>query len=420
VWQDGEQIAGPFDEVKGVQYTGEGRPAFAVKRAKSWTWVVSGKEEPVTGSDTRRVAVAGARVAYDVKGPLGWSLVVDGKAGPVFDAIVTLDFSPDGTRFAYLGVRKNTIVPVVDGKEEPAHANVDGIRFSGDSKRLAYVAMDTAKKEGVVGRIVLDGVPGRAHPALLLNLEADLRAAYFDLKTFGLWRPPGLRPILTGTSAPIFRADGKLLYAGSAPGAAESVWLEGEDKPLFQPSFLAAGPVLSAKEERIGWVENLEGQWAGFVDGQRGPSAPTVNNRVNDASDLTLSPDGSRIAFVHIAGGGSFARGMAAHALRRVVVTGGEEKTYDAGDTTNLQFSADGSRFAYVVHEAKGFEHPGSKNGSFVVLDGFPGRVYSNVLPGTLRFMGPDAVSYVARLQDVKDGPYRYYRVTQTLPAAKP
>jgi hypothetical protein len=196
--------------------------------------------------------------------------------------------------------------------------------------------------------------------------------------------------------------------------------MEGDEKPLHPASMIIQGPILSEDGRHVAWVEldPAANRWVACLDGQPSASVPAVEKRFNDAYRLTLSRDGTRVAFQHLAAGSGFARGTATHALRRAVATGlPEDKAYDAENLANLRFSEDGRHLAYEVHRAKGFEPLGGKYGSFVVVDGVPGRVYANVVLDSMRFTGPGTVSYVARVQEVKDGPYRYYRVTQTLPA---
>ncbi len=469
VWLDAQQIAGPFDGVRLAHFTPDGRVVFSAKRANAWTWFVDGKEQPVTtpaakGDDyvlcnvelaawglhvptipyalercrSALIALAGDRVAYPTKRIDGWHMVVDGQIGPPFERIIQITFSPDGSRLAYLGIRKNRVVAVVDGREEPVRDAVEGLRFSADSKRVAYLAVDTSKD--ATGLVVADGAPSRSYPALIQDVGRDLHVnrALIEL---GFWRSPALLPYFTGASAPLFRSDGKVVYAArtaaalrwilledrgleavpditKAPGK-EGIWVEGTDKPLFPASLVLSGPVQSEVGEHVGWVE-LDAKadtYVGFVDGQPKATVPgTPRPRSNSVLDVTLSRDGSRLAFVHVARGHGWIRGDL-HALRRVVATGLEDKPYDANYLANLRFSDDGKHLAYEVHGAKGFEVRGPGGyADLVVLDGVPGRAYSEVLPGTMRFVGQNAVRYVARVQETKGGPYRYYRVTQTAP----
>ncbi len=467
VWLDGQQIAGPFDGVRRAHFAPDGRVIFAAKRAEAWTWFVDGKEQPVTVPALRPdaalckteyagmwnfhkpatravlehcwsalIAVARDRVAYPTKQTDGWHMVVDGKIGAPFERIIQITFSPDGSRLAYLGIRKGRVVAVVDGKEEPARNAVEGLRFSADSKRFAYLGIDTSKD--VTGVVVADGAPSRSYPALIQNAEKDLRFSLGQVD-IGLWISPKVQPYMTGASPPLFRSDGRVVYAARTPGALrsivlegagletvpditkatgkEGIWVEGTDKPLFPASLVLSGPVLSEVDDHVGWVEwdATTGRWVGFVDGQPRGTAPRVPKRSNSAEHLTLSGDGSRLAFVHVAMGGLPSE-LDVYALRRVVATGLEDKPYDALDLTNLRFSDDGKHLAYEVHYAKGLETHWRGGAALVVLDGVPGPAYAEVPPGTMRFVGQNAVRYVARVQETKGGPFRYYRVTQTAP----
>ena len=445
VWLDAQQIAGPFDGVRRAHFAPDGRVIFAAKRAQAWTWFVDGKEQPVTipalkedgalcngemvglwniNNPTTRtalercwsalIAVTPDRVAYPAKRTDGWHMVVDGQVGPPFERIIQLAFSPDGSRLAYLGLRKDRVVAVIDGKEEPAHDDVEGLRFSADSKRVAYLAIDTAK--GVTGVVVADGVPGPSYPALSLNVDQDLRHN-LGLAFSGLWISPDLLPLWTGASGPLFRSDGKVVYAARTAAGQEGIWVEGIDGPLFQTSMMLEGPVQSQVGDHIGWVEKdgKADRWVGFVDGQPRGAVPDLSKKPNFAQQLTLSRDGSRLAFVHVVGGIA-PNQLDKLAPRRVVATGFEDRPYDANGLDDLRFSDDGNHLAYVVRLAKGVAVGPIRYATFVVLDGVPGRAYSWVMPGTMRFVGQDTVRYVAVVQESKNAPYRYIRVTQKAP----
>jgi hypothetical protein len=438
VWLDGDQLAGPLDEIRGLRFSPDGRALFAALRAKTWSWFVERQEQPVGGLEIGTIAVSGRRVAYAARLADGWHLVADGQSGAALDAVMEILFSPDGSRLACLGARGDRMVVVVDGKEEPLRAGVVALRWSADSKRLAYVGLDPGQ-DGAVGQVVVDGLASRPFPTMIQNIVGEMRAAVANLRAYGYWSPPEPRPYLTGASAPVFRSDGKLVYAARVvapeqriqiqggglsmvPGLTkalrqEGIFVEGSERPLFPASLVAAGPVLSEVGERVAWVEwdAADDKWVGFVAGQPEGSVRSVTGRVNFAQQLTLARDGSRIAFVHRADSGA-PRGAGTPALWQVVATRVKSRELEAESVTNLRFSDDGRHFAHEVHGARGLEVPGRKYAAFVVLDGVPGRAYSELMPGSMRFVKPNAVSYVARMQETKDGPYRYYRVTQTTP----
>jgi hypothetical protein len=438
VFLDGDQLAGPLDEIRGLRFAPDGRALFAGRRAKVWAWFVERQEQPVTGVEVGAIAVSGQRVAYAARQADGWHVVADGQQGPALDAVMEILFSPDGSRLACLVARGDRMVVVVDGKEEPARAGVVALRWSADSKRLAYVGLDPGK-DGAVGQVVVDGLASRLFPAMIQNIVGEMRAAVANLRSYGNWSPPEPRPYLTGASAPVFRSDGKLVYAARVvapeqriqiqggglsmvPGLTrafrqEGIFVEGSERPLFPASLVAAGPVLSEVGERAAWVEwdAADDKWIGFVAGQPEGSVSSVTGRANFAQQLTLSRDGSRVAFVHVAESG-VPRGAGTPALWQVVAARVKSAQYEAENVLNLRFGDDGRHFAYEVHGARELEVRGRKYAAFVVLDGIPGRAYSELLPGSMRFVKPNAVSYVARVQETGGGPYRYYRVTQTTP----
>jgi hypothetical protein len=436
VWLDGEPLGDAFDEIRGIGFTPNGRALFAGRRKGAWTWFVGREEQPFPSPEIGAIAVSGTHLAYGAKTPDGWRVVLDGEpSGSAFDAIVQILFSPDGSRLACLGLRQGQMVAVIDGKEEPARPGILGLRFSPDSKRVAYVAIETSG-EGALGRLVVDGRVGQPFPALVQSIEDELRT-FLSSPRLARALPPEPKPYLTGLSAPVFASDGTLIYAAHVVAPAqkirvqggpevvpslaqtagqEGVFVEGRDKPLHPATLLVAGPVLSDTGGRIAWVEwdAAASRWSGVVAGRPGESVASVTGRTNQVQQLTLARSGSRLAFVHLAAGSGFARGKGGHALWQVVATGLGVKPYEAGDVQNLRFSEDARHLAYEVHDARDIDEPGTRIGSFVVLDGVPGRAYADVLRGSMRFVASNAVRYIARVQEAKGGPFRYYRVTQT------
>jgi Tol biopolymer transport system component len=113
------------------------------------------------------------RLAY-VVGPEGkMRTVIGGKESKAYDRVFdeSIAFSPDGRRVAYVAKRAGAAagapaaVVVVDGQEAKPHDGVvpGSLRFSPDGRRVAYVA-EHAGADGSVKRCaVVDGAEGRPY-----------------------------------------------------------------------------------------------------------------------------------------------------------------------------------------------------------------------------------------------------------------
>ena len=136
----------------------------------------------------------GARIAATVRNGSRATLNVDGQTlAEVYDelggfpassenrVIVPVIFSPDGSRYAFVGSQSSQFRVIVDGKPNPGAQFVDSFRFSADSKRYAYAAPtmgSDGKPEmfkrpqdppdgGTPGfRVVADGVPSPVYSSV--------------------------------------------------------------------------------------------------------------------------------------------------------------------------------------------------------------------------------------------------------------
>lgn len=107
-----------------------------------------------------------------------WVVLHDGVPGPLFDQIISdgggvrINYSPDGTRFSYVGRQGQEWVAMVDGKEvlrKPIGTNTTvlrgaglGIRFSPNSKHwfLHYSNRNEQDPRADPPRLIWDGVAG--------------------------------------------------------------------------------------------------------------------------------------------------------------------------------------------------------------------------------------------------------------------
>ncbi len=96
----------------------------------------------------------GKRFAYVKAVPGGVAPVIDGKVGRTYDAIKTIQFSPDSRHEFYVGNRNSDFV-VYDGQEMPGEdaSGVSNFVFSQTGDRFAYLA----KSAQAGTRMVIDG-----------------------------------------------------------------------------------------------------------------------------------------------------------------------------------------------------------------------------------------------------------------------
>jgi hypothetical protein len=184
-------------------------------------------------------------------------LLYDGAEGPKFDEIVPLgagpvEFSPDGTRYAYTGRSGNERVIMLDGKEvfrfdeskyalQPPFNGAHDVEFSPNSKHFFFEIhpVSTTGNESRATRLFWDGVPGpQFADQIVISPDGD-HYAYFTrqptangdiVHLFIDGKPAGYLG-----SEPQFTADGKHLFTKvsySRPTPYTEVLLDG--KPIMK------------------------------------------------------------------------------------------------------------------------------------------------------------------------------------------
>ena len=93
--------------------------------------------------------------------------------------------------------------------------------------------------------------------------------------------------------------------------------------------------------------------------------------------------------YSQVRGGGEFKVGRSERALRRIVVDGGADPEYDALGITPCVINSSGQT-AYVVVGAEG------KRDRFV-LNGRESGLYDDIVSGSINFLPPAGVEFVAR-----------------------
>lgn len=87
--------------------------------------------------------------------------VIDGKVGPEYDAVGGIEFSPDGSRWAYIAKKNEKEFVVLDGTPGPKYDAIGGmLTFSPDGRRLAYVATRYNANGDASACVVADGKEG--------------------------------------------------------------------------------------------------------------------------------------------------------------------------------------------------------------------------------------------------------------------
>jgi hypothetical protein len=250
-------------------------------------------------------------------------IVHDGVSGPPFDEIIfsekqAVTFSPDGTRYSYVGRLGQEHVVMIDGKEvlrEPASISTAwdarmGARhlfadFTSNSKH-SYFGMQTKKgPRNDFHQLVFDGVPVPSRWAMpktvAFSADGDHYAYLSDSSSFDM--PPSRELqrelIVDGKPTgylgidPQFTADGKHLFTRAAGPGGEGVEIFVDGKPYINARdvklyFAPVGPgVVAVVSPKI--VDRLTAFLV--IDGKKvaGSDATTI-------SDVFFSPDGKHYA----------------------------------------------------------------------------------------------------------------------------
>ncbi len=131
--------------------------AYVAIKDRQMILIVDGKELathdrvgiPLFSSDSKRFTYA-----FQKKNK--WYIVIDENQSPSYEQVYKLVFSPDLKRFSYTAKKKGKWFCIVDGKEGPGfEKGIDGFRFSPDSSRYAYIGVNN---DDVT--VITDGVPG--------------------------------------------------------------------------------------------------------------------------------------------------------------------------------------------------------------------------------------------------------------------
>jgi hypothetical protein len=116
---------------------------------KPWgTWSFSVSRDGTKGACTGTLAM-GAQYRY----------FINGAESEDFDHLVPIVFNADGSRWCSIGRQAGSKVVLDSGKKSPAYFDAFSAGFSPDGSKLAFVAV---RKDGAASKyfVVIDGVPG--------------------------------------------------------------------------------------------------------------------------------------------------------------------------------------------------------------------------------------------------------------------
>lgn len=209
-----------------------------------------------------------------------------------------VEFSADGSRYAYVGVRDREARLVLDGEAVPLSGrSVSGsaFAFSPDGKRFAYRGREAGGREFVV----VDGKSfGPFEEAFVPSFSEKKGKLMFFARAGGAWR----------------------LYIDGARSAVAS---DSEPPPVVR---------FDADEARFAWVARIGARVAVVSEGAAGPA-------FDDLSLPEFSPDGAHLVYA----------AKENDHLMHVVVDGAIAATHPEIDLGSLGFSESGDKLFFKV-----------------------------------------------------------------------
>jgi WD40-like Beta Propeller Repeat len=250
----------------------------------SWVMVADGvKGTPYKGLDLTQSALNGKRLVYVAQtADDQWHAVVDGKAGPGYGMVSSLQVTPDGLHYAYIGnksgVGARQALVVNDGVETPMYYGVVDLEQAPDG-RIAYVA--TTSPGDAQGR-------GATAALFVGGLTVPNNTVHFNASTYDKVRI-GYR-LGYGSHRVAFSPDGKRIawVQQNTPNPGVTVMVNGK----------AMGPTYQTADELLWSPDGAHLTYQG--------TSPTGTFPVIDGEELSgatwvkefqWSPDGKRYVF---------------------------------------------------------------------------------------------------------------------------
>jgi len=296
-----------FDAVGNVEMSRDGAHlAYVAQQGGKSFVVLDGKRGPAYAKVSEVVMTTdGARVAYSATQEGGADLVVlDGKPGPAWDAVSDLTFSPGGKRFVYQAKRGDKWVMVIDGEAGPGFDQLDllTLTFSPDGRRVAYVGDNNVGTEKHTGVAVVDGRPGPVYGSVRgLQFSPDSKRVAYEAekneKEFVVADgQPG--PEFDFVSRVTFTPDSAHLLYTAKPVGKERVlsgeWVLLRDGKLLSKAEFASELAFSPDGKRFTHARWEGGKIVLIVDGQ------PFKTEYWELSDLVFSADGKHLAYTGV------------------------------------------------------------------------------------------------------------------------
>lgn len=394
--------SGPaYDAVHAPTWSGDGsRFAYLARQGKKWGLVVDGKLQPKSHDDLGLAFFSrdGKRFAYAYREGKEWRFVLDGEpVGGVYSAVGTAMISGDFKHFVFVAEKKDVgWIVVLDGKEitrpdGKGWCQIGSLAFSPDSSRFAFVGLERKSwPSRLIATVMVDGQATGSFDGENLGTSTPIGCGYLG----------SFVPDTHGVTYLLWKPDGSDVVFGARRKNNEVVLMNaGQPGQVFDS--IIAGPVFSPDGKRIAYIAWNDNRIIEVVDGKRVRDFPAERG-LNFIHYLRFTPDGERLAYVVGRGGGLFGMGTTRRARRRLVINGADGPTFDVTGLTDVTFTADGSSHVYVVHDVAGDKDA-------IVFNGVSGPATLNIIANTLRLNG-NTLTYFARRDRA------VVRVTHTLP----
>lgn len=308
---------------------------------------------PIFSADQKRVAYIGRSGAKI-------SVIVDGYKVGEYDEIkrdnsnsdfYLFGFSSKNKKFAFVAQRNGKWFMVEDGREGKSYDDIKMFSFSQNEEFVAFVA-----KEGDKWMIVKNNQENKKYNDIIsLKISPDGRRLAYIAGESGQYFV-----VIDNQEGPHYAVITDITFS---PNGQKVAYIAGGEK--FRPS-------PTAVEYRNYFVvfDGLELKKYQNTDG-----SPAIR-------DLTLSPDGQRIAY----------RAKTSTFEEAVVIDEQEDKSYSSafGQLSHLTFSPDSKTFVYFFSTEN--PYPGK---SFVVVNGKAGNSYDYLHPSAITLdFSPDSKTF--------------------------
>lgn len=428
---NGKLMGTYYEGLKYVAESPDGKLwAFTARRKSRWVVVINGQERTGEYDEMLNPDITNdGHFLVPARKNGKWRMIADGKDGAEFENLTSAVFDPSGTHYACMAMHHGKWFILKDGKElggeleasyRPQWVNghvvvaaqingkwtwlIDGAPGPGfnvissfiitpDGKHYAYSGSSGASGQQVSGSIVVDGKIVATYGG------AHMRGGWWAAEKLkeGVRR---LEPDAHGVSDPVLAEDGTVFYAARRGEKDFVVFANGVAGPSFED---IVSPVAIAPDGRhFAYVAKRGDSFIEVRDHKTGPSYPSKAT-ISLVPWISMSRDGTHLAYEIDRGGHIFRAGRGDMAWRRVVVDG-QAPEYHALSLTGFEFSPDGKHYHYQV-EAGGPDH----HQNWIVFDGVEAQKYDIIFYDITKFVAAQTIEFIAQQG------HRFLRVTETL-----